>query len=45
MRERVKVIIGGAAVRCYHVEKYGDDAAIDDAVKEVQIINSRIKKA
>jgi methylmalonyl-CoA mutase cobalamin-binding domain/chain len=40
LRDKIKVIIGGAAVRPYHVEKYGVDAAVNDAVKGVEIIKS-----
>lgn len=38
IRDKVKVIVGGAAARPWMVEKYGVDAAVYDAVKGVRII-------
>jgi len=40
VRERVKVILGGAAVRDWMVEKFGVDGAVDDAMKGVRLIQS-----
>jgi len=38
LRDRVKVIVGGAAARPWMVEKYGVDAAVVDAVQGLNII-------
>lgn len=38
LRDKVKVIVGGAAARPWMVEKYGLDAAVNDAVKGLEII-------
>lgn len=38
MRDRVKVIVGGAAARPWMVEKYGVDAAVYDAIKGLRIV-------
>lgn len=40
LRDKVKVIIGGAAVRDEDVKLYGVDAAVNDCVKGVKIIVS-----
>jgi len=39
-REKIKVIIGGAAVRDYHTKEYGVDAAVNNAVIGVNIIKN-----
>jgi len=44
IREKVKVIIGGAACRPYHVEKYGVDAAVNDAIEGIRIIQKWCSK-
>lgn len=38
IREKVKVITGGAAARPYHVQKYGVDASVNSAVEGLRII-------
>ncbi len=38
IRDRVKVIVGGAAARPWMIERYGVDAAVYDAVKGLEII-------
>ncbi|MEM1989019.1 MAG: cobalamin-dependent protein, partial [Candidatus Bathyarchaeia archaeon] len=38
LRDKVKVIVGGAAARQWMIEKYGLDAAINDAIKGLEII-------
>jgi len=38
IRDKVKVIVGGAAARPWMVEKYGVDAAVYDAIKGLEII-------
>ena len=44
MREKVKVIMGGAAVRKKHVDEFGVDAAVYDAVEGVKIIKTWMKE-
>jgi len=44
IRDRVKVIVGGAAARSWMIEKYGVDAAVNDAVKGLEIIKEWAKK-
>jgi methylmalonyl-CoA mutase cobalamin-binding domain/chain len=44
LRDKVKVIIGGAAVREWNIEKYGIDAAVNDVIKGINIIQSWVKK-
>lgn len=45
LRDKVKVIVGGAAVRDWMVKEYGVDAAVNDAVKGVNIIESWVGQA
>lgn len=40
LRKKVKVIIGGAAVRKEHIKKYGVDAAVNDAMEGLNIIKA-----
>lgn len=40
LKEKVRVIVGGAAVRKEHEEMFGVDAAVNDAVEGVKIIKS-----
>ncbi|MEM3407871.1 MAG: cobalamin-dependent protein [Candidatus Aenigmatarchaeota archaeon] len=40
LRKKVKVIIGGAAVRKEHIKKYGVDAAVNDAIEGLNIIKT-----
>lgn len=44
IRDKVKVIMGGAAVRKTDTEKYGVDAAVDSAVEGVKIIKAWVEK-
>jgi len=44
IRDKVKVIVGGAAARPWMTEKYGVDAAVNDAVKGLKIIKEWTKK-
>jgi len=44
IRDRVKVIVGGAAARQWMIEKYGVDAAVNDAVRGLEIIKEWAKK-
>ena len=44
IRSRVKVIVGGAAARPWMTEKYGVDAAVNDAVNGLKIIKGWTKK-
>lgn len=43
LRDKVKVIVGGAAARPWMVESYGLDAAVNDAVKGLEIIKGWAK--
>jgi len=45
LRTRVKVIIGGAAVRNEDIKLYGVDAAVNDAIKGVKTIESWLSEA
>jgi len=38
IRDKVKVIVGGAAARSWMIEEYGVDAIVNDAVKGLEII-------
>ena len=38
IRDKVKVIVGGAAARSWMIEEYGVDAVVNDAVKGLEII-------
>jgi len=38
LRDKVKVIIGGAAAREWMIEKHGLEAAVNDAIKGLEII-------
>ncbi len=40
VREKVKVILGGAAVRDWMVKEFGVDGAVDDAMKGLRLIQS-----
>ncbi|MEM2180943.1 MAG: corrinoid protein [Nitrososphaeria archaeon] len=40
LRKKVKVIIGGAAVRKEYTKKYGVDAAVNDAIEGLNIIKA-----
>ncbi len=44
LREKVKVIVGGAAARPWMVEKYGVDAAVVDAIEGLHIIGEWTKE-
>ena len=44
IRDKVKVIVGGAAARPWMIEKYGVDAVVNDAVKGFNIIKEWAKK-
>jgi len=44
IRDGVKVIVGGAAARPWMIEKYGVDAAVNDAVRGLEIIKEWAKK-
>lgn len=43
LRDKVKVIVGGAAARPWMVERYGLDAAVNDAIKGLEIIKEWAK--
>ncbi|MBS7634963.1 cobalamin-dependent protein [Candidatus Bathyarchaeota archaeon] len=38
LRDKVRVIVGGAAARPWMIEEYGLDAAVNDAVKGLEIV-------
>lgn len=40
LRNKVKVILGGAAVRDWMVKEFGVDAVVNDAIKGIKIIKS-----
>lgn len=40
LRDKVKVILGGAAVRDWMVKEFGVDAAVNDAIQGIKIIKS-----
>ncbi|NIQ33954.1 MAG: cobalamin-binding protein [Nitrososphaeria archaeon] len=43
LRERIKVILGGAAVRKRYEEEFGVDAAVDDAIEGLNLIMSWVE--
>jgi methylmalonyl-CoA mutase cobalamin-binding domain/chain len=45
LKGKVKVILGGAAVRDWMVKEFGVDAAVEDAVEGVKIIKSWVEGA
>lgn len=45
MRDRVRVIAGGAALRKHYAAQLGIDAAVNDAVEGVEIVKSWVAKA
>ena len=45
LKNKIKVILGGAAVRSWMIKEFGVDAAVNDAMEGIKIIKQWIKEA